>query len=162
MTTKEAIRKTLEFSWQITQDALKDLQDADLLVRSVPAANHIAWQLGHLIVSEHEALVALGHAAPDLPPGFVEAHARPAAGRNEPQHFGSKADYLALFGQVRAATIAALEATPAEAFDTPAPEKTREYAPTIGDLFLILGWHELMHVGQYAPVRRMLGKPILY
>ena len=35
-----------------------DLSDADLLVRPAPSANHIAWQLGHLIASERNLVEA--------------------------------------------------------------------------------------------------------
>ena len=47
----------------MTRGFVEDLTDAELLVRSVPKANHIAWQLGHSIVSTRRLLLAIGRQA---------------------------------------------------------------------------------------------------
>ena len=52
MGPKDVIRNVFRSNDYIMNDYLKDLNDEDLLVRAVPTANHIAWQLGHLIKSE--------------------------------------------------------------------------------------------------------------
>ena len=57
MNAREAIKLNLNSSNMICQGYLADLTDADLLVRPVPGANHIAWQLGHLLISEHDMVV---------------------------------------------------------------------------------------------------------
>src|SRR4051794_12554190 len=89
---------------------LSDLSDADLLVRPVPGANHIAWQLGHLIMSEGGLTKTCLPDAPypELPAGFTAVHAQTAATSESTQGFRTKAEYLDLFGKVRAATLAAL------------------------------------------------------
>jgi hypothetical protein len=160
MTAKDAIRNTINFCRQVTLGYLKDFTDADLLVRSVPAANHTAWQLGHLLVSERDMVAGLGHEMPDLPHGFTEAYAAEAATSNDPGKFSKKADYLDLMESMRAATLGALDATPEAALDKPAPEAMRSFAPTVGSVFMLVGTHELMHAGQFVPIRRKLGKPV--
>jgi hypothetical protein len=162
MTAKDAIKNTIDFCHRITLSYVMDLADADLLARSVPDANHIAWQLGHLIVSEHHMIGQLGHRMPELPAGFAEAHAAVAAKSDNPARFAKKAEYLSLMEKVRRATLAALDATPEADLDKPGPEPVRSYAPTIGACFTMVGTHELMHAGQYVPVRRKLGKPVLF
>jgi hypothetical protein len=62
---------------------------------------------------------------------------------------------------VRAATLSALDAASDVDFDKPGPESMRDYAPTLGSVFVMIGTHEIMHAGQYVPVRRKLGKPIV-
>ena len=52
MDTKQAIAFNLSSSEYLVNGYLADLQSSDLLVRPTPGANHIAWQLGHLIASE--------------------------------------------------------------------------------------------------------------
>ena len=52
MQAKDAIRNTFDMSDMVIDAYLKDLDDADLLVRPVVGMNHIAWQLGHLIKTE--------------------------------------------------------------------------------------------------------------
>ena len=61
---------------------------------------------------------------------------------------------------MRRATLAALDATPDEVLDNPSPQRMRDYAPTVGAVFALMAAHELMHAGQFVPVRRMLGKQI--
>ena len=57
---------------------IADLSDADLLVRPAPTANHIAWQLGHVIGSEQYFITKIGAAAslPKLPDGFTDQHGK--------------------------------------------------------------------------------------
>jgi hypothetical protein len=122
----------------------------------------LAWQLGHLISSESGLLesVCPGKAA-SLPEGFAEQHSKATSQEDDPAKFRSKADYLELFGQVRSATLAALAGLSDEALDAPAPEFLREHFPTVGHVFTLIGTHPMMHAGQFAVVRRQLGKPVL-
>ena len=49
MNAIEITASTLESTGQMLSMFLSDLSDADLLVCPVEGANHIAWQIGHLI-----------------------------------------------------------------------------------------------------------------
>ncbi len=160
MTAKDVIRKSLEMAHWVTNQYLEDLSDADLVQRPVPGANHIAWQLGHLLMSEREMVSSLGCTMPELPAGFEAAHSKEASGSDSRSGFGSKAQYLDHFKRMHAATLAALSATPDAQLDQPAPEPMRSYAPTVGDVFNMVGLHEMMHTGQFAVLRRKLGKPV--
>ena len=162
MTAKDAIKHTMDFCRQVTTSYLSDFSNADLMVRPVPQANHTAWQLGHLIASEHTMMSALGHEMPELPAGFVEAHSPESAPSDDPARFATKDEYLALMEKMRSASLAALDATPEADLEKPAPESMRSYAPTIGAALTLVGTHELMHAGQFVTVRRKLGKPVLF
>lgn len=161
MTSKDAIKGTIDLAHSVTTQFLSDMDDNDLMVRPVPSANHIAWQLGHLIASEHGMLSAVGVDMPALPKGFAEAHSKEAASSDDASNFNSKAEYLELMGRMHDATRAALDAMPDAELDKAAPEEMAGYAPTVGAVFNLIGAHELMHVGQFATVRRKQGKPIV-
>ncbi len=96
--------------YTVFAQSFRMLTDANLLVRSVPGTNHIAWQLGHAIAGTHEMLAALGHQAPALPEGFAEAHGKATAASNDPAKFLKKAEYLALAERMKAAAVAAVSA----------------------------------------------------
>ncbi len=162
MSPKEVIRQVIEFCHEVTGMYVNDLTDRELLVRPVPGGNHIAWQLGHLIGSDHFMLTELGHAAPALPAGFTERYTKETASSDDPAKFHSKSQYLALSDQMRQAALAAVEATPESVLEQPAPESMRSYAPTVTAALTMLGTHRLMHAGQFVPVRRKLGKPPLF
>jgi len=161
MTAKEVITNTIQLSHDVLTAYLGDLTDDDLLVRPVVGANHIAWQLGHLIVSEN-GLSEAGYAMPALPKGFAECHDQDSACSDDPQRFSTKDEYLRLLEKQRAATMAGLANTPEEKLDEPAPDSMREYAPTIGAMFNTVGLHEMMHAAQFALIRRKLGRSPLF
>src|SRR5262249_34682732 len=138
--------------------------DADLLVRPTPEANHIAWQLGHFIVSERGMVLAdLPNASfPELPAGFAQQHSKETQAINPPTGFATKAVYLDLFTRVRQATLGALETLRAADLDRPSPGPVAKFPPTVGALFLLVANHALMHGGQFSVVRRKLDKPVLF
>ncbi|MCR4411985.1 MAG: DinB family protein [Thermoguttaceae bacterium] len=162
MDAKDVLRQLVESCHLVVRSYVEDLTDADLLVRSVPGTNHIAWQLGHLAASTSQMLSMLGHDAGALPPGFAEAHSAQSAASDDPARFSSKAEYLSLADQSRAATLAAIEATPEAELDAPGPEPFREIAPSVASMLALAGTHWLMHAGQFVPIRRKLGKPPLF
>ncbi|HYT94622.1 MAG TPA: DinB family protein [Gemmataceae bacterium] len=164
MNARDVIQTSLNATKNMVDMYLADLSDADLLVRPVPVANHIAWQLGHLISSEPQ-LVKMGlpdAAYPTLPSGFAETHAQTAATTDSSPGFKTKAEYLDLFGKVRSATIAALAKLSDADLDRPTEGRMAKFAPTLGALFVLTSNHTLMHAGQFTVVRRKLGKPILF
>jgi hypothetical protein len=163
MNTKQALRTSIDGANMIWNGYLEDLSDADLLVRPVPGANHIAWQLGHCIAAENMMVNgAKPGAMPALPEGFEQKHSKETAASDNPKDFLTKAEYLKLAKEQRAATYALLETLSDADLDKPAPESMRSYCPTIGAIFSMQGTHWLMHAGQWAIIRRKLGKPALY
>lgn len=162
MDAKAALRQDVEFSSMLAHAYVDDLTDADLFVRSVPGANHIAWQLGHMITGTAQMIAAVGQPAPALPEGFADAHKAETAACDDPARFSTKATYLALMDKMKAASLAAIDATPDSVLDQPGPEAMREYAPTMGAVLGLLGGHWTMHLGQFVPIRRKLGKPALF
>jgi hypothetical protein len=162
MNAKDAIRGALQMNHHIAQTYLSDLSDADLLVRPVPGANHIAWQLGHLISAEAYFLTQIpGGRPPELPAGFDKQHNKETSGSDAAGGFKTKQEYLDLFEKVRARTLDALERIPDADLDKPHTGPMAKLIPTVGSIFLLAANHELMHAGQFAVVRRKLGKPIL-
>jgi uncharacterized damage-inducible protein DinB len=161
-TAKNILCGAVEGAHWITRAYVEDLSDADLLVRSVPGANHIAWQLGHLVDSTRKMLAGLGCEAFALPDGFSEAYTTATSTSDNPAKFATKAQYLAWMDQAKSASLAAIMATPDADLDKPGPEKMREYAPTIGAVLMLAATHWLMHAGQFVPVRRKLGKKPIF
>ena len=164
MNARDASKIALTSTKEMMGWYLGDLSDADLLVRPVPNANHIAWQLGHLISSETHLLgpQEIGAAWPELPAGFAEQHKKETAAMDPPRGFATKAAYVDLFNRVRDATLAAVEKLNDADFDKPTTGNMAKFAPNVGALLQLAANHTLMHVGQFTVVRRKLGKPVLF
>jgi hypothetical protein len=163
MTGTKAIQTALEATQFLLSRPLADLSDADLLVRPVPGANHIAWQIGHLITAEIGLVTSQIPEAkfPELPAGFKEAHAMDQAGADAGT-FLTKDEYVDLFNKTRAATIAAVAKLTDADLDKPTSGKMSAMAPTLGAWLLLVSNHTLMHGSQFSVVRRKLGKPVLF
>ena len=85
MNAKDAIRIALKTNHEILKMFLSDLSDADLLVRPVPGANHIAWQLGHLVSTEGRFQTMVPGGTPvELPAGFDKQHNKETAAADAP------------------------------------------------------------------------------
>lgn len=163
MTGVKTIQTALEATQFLFTAPLGDLSDTDLLVRPVPGANHIAWQIGHIISAEIGLVSSQIPESkfPDLPAGFKDAHAMDQAGADTGK-FLTKAEYVDLFNKVRAASIAATGNLTDADLDKPTSGKMAPMAPTLGAWLLLVSNHTLMHGSQFSVVRRKLGKPVLF
>lgn len=163
MNAHGAIRAALASAEMISLGYLNDLSDDDLLVRPVPGANHIAWQLGHLIAAENGMIEETRPGSmPALPADFRDKHNSDTAGSDDRRAFLSKDEYLRLYRQQREATLKTLDTLSEADFDRPAPERFRQYVDTVGSMFGMQASHWLMHAGQWAVIRRKLGRKPLF
>jgi uncharacterized damage-inducible protein DinB len=162
MNANDVLKHALRMNHNILTSYLKDLSDADLLVRPVPNANHIAWQLGHLITAEAQYFLPQvpGATPVELPAGFAKQHDKEMA--KSDAGFRTKEEYLSLFDKVRQATLAALDKVSEADLDKPTTGNVARIAATVGTLLYLIADHEMMHAGQFTVVRRKLGKPVLF
>lgn len=162
MDLKQAIQASLTQADFIVNGYLADLTDTELLARPCTGGNHIAWQLGHLIVSERYLVEqAAPGKMPPLPDDFGPRHMKETAAIDDAAAFLSKNDYLALAKKTRADTLAVLAEFPTADFDQPV-SKVPPFVKTAGELFLFVGPHWVMHAGQWAIIRRTLGRAPLF
>ena len=164
MKATQVLETTLNGSQFLLNQFLSDLSDADLLVRPVPNANHIAWQIGHLISSEIGLVRSqLPNAAyPELPAGFAEQDGRETAAQDPAKGFGTKEQYLTLFNRVREATKQTVNKLTDADLDRATTGQMAQIAPTLGAYMVLVSNHTLMHAGQFSAIRRKLGKPVLF
>ena len=160
MNAQQAIQISIDMGKMVSMSYLSDLTDAELMKRPCAGCNHIKWQIGHLIISEHSMIEGIAPGSmPKLPEGFASKYSKETAQSDAPEDFHTKAELLSTFEAVRAGTIAALSKLNDSDFDRPTGV---EYAPTVAAMFEIQGSHWLMHAGQWAVVRRQCGRAPLF
>ena len=163
MNSREAIKLSLDMGNMVGLAYLEDMTDDELMQRPDPGCNHINWQIGHLIAAEHQIIEGVAPGAmPALPDGFAKRYGKETATFDDAAAFDSKETLLSVFQQQRAATLAALEKQTDESLDAESPEPMRAYAPNVGAAFSMQGSHWLMHAGQWAVLRRKLGRAPLF
>ncbi|WP_435011113.1 DinB family protein [Tundrisphaera lichenicola] len=158
MDAKNMIRQSIDMADMAIGKYLDGLDDAGFLVRPIEGMNPIAWQLGHLIVSERGMNEAIKPGScPPLPEGFEAKHPRQPL---ESGDYLSKSEYLAVWKEQRDATRALLESLTDADLEAPAPESIRGFCPTVAHaLNMMAGIHPMMHAGQFVAVRRQLDMP---
>jgi hypothetical protein len=160
MHAKQLIRENLDLADKTTVLLLEGLSDDDLLVRSVPGANHVNWMLGHLVASENQMVdwVKLG-VMPALPAGFAERYDPKRSQIEDLTGWVVKDELLRLMREQRAGTLRALEATTDAELAAPGPEFIQSIVQTNAGIFELVAAHWQNHTGQWSVVRRKLGKP---
>ena len=163
MNSRDAIKASIDMGKMISMAYLQDLTDEEMLVRPHDGCNHIKWQLGHLISSEHQMIGGCVEGSmPPLPDGFTEKYTKETSKVDDPDFFHSKDELLQLFEQQRSATLAALDGLTDDDLDNPSPEAMQGYAPNWATAFVMQDAHWVMHAGQWAVIRRQLGRPPLF
>jgi hypothetical protein len=163
MNFKDAIRSSLRIADQLSQGYLADITPEEMFIPPVPDANHIAWQLGHLIVSErHLVEAAVPDSMPAIPEGFAEQHRRDATPSSNPDDYLTKDAYLELAKRVRAGTLAALDRLSEEDFNKPVTARVPPFVKCAGDCFVTIGPHWTLHAGQWVVTRRKLGRARMF
>ncbi len=73
MITHDAVEANLRMAHMLLHAYIEDFTDEELLVRPVAGANHVAWQLGHLICSEYSIISQVA----ELPRDMIRTRRRP-------------------------------------------------------------------------------------
>ncbi len=159
MESRGALKTGLEMADLVCMSYLNDLSDSDLMQRPHQHCNHINWQIGHLIASEHQMMSNLSnYPKVNLPDGFAAKYSKEAAASDNMGDFCSKSELMSAYKLQREATFKYLDACSDEDLDK---ATGIDYAPTIGVMIALQGSHWLMHCGQWVIVRRNLGKPVV-
>ena len=162
MNAQDILSSTYQTSTFVLKTYFSDLSDAELMHRPGPGCNHLAWQLGHLIASETSLLNSVcPDAAAELPAGFAERYAKDKANNDSPSAFDTKEEYLRLLDLNQAAALKSIASVSESQLDESGPEFLKPMFPTVGSVLMLVATHALMHAGQFVPVRRSLGKPVL-
>jgi hypothetical protein len=137
---------------------LKDFSDSEMFFRPAKGANHATWQMGHLCNS---TLGMVKGCDPTVAFSFEDdsRFGKSKAPIDDAAFFPAKAEIMERFDKAME-TAAAWVAKLSDAdLAKPSPERLKGFAPTIGNVALLLGAHPLLHIGQFSVMRRALGKP---
>jgi hypothetical protein len=155
----------IKFAREYTHRFLPGLSDDEWFWCPSELVTHIAWQVGHLAVSQYNLTMRRirGRTAADeklIPDRFIDAFKLGSTPDASPANNPPLAEIRRVFDAVYRQALSELAARTDAELDVPVEQphpvfKTKleavEYNPP----------HELVHAGQIALLRRMMGKPPL-
>lgn len=151
----------LRFARAYTVDLIKDLDEGLWFRQPAEGITHIAWQVGHIAASQHSLCLRRIHGErPEdnrlLPEGFRELFGKGSVPVADPDASPTVVQIRKVFDDVHAAALASCsgltEDTLEEAVDPPHPAFSNKFGA-----IRFAADHELIHAGQIALLRRLLG-----
>ncbi len=152
-------------SRNFTQSFLKDLTAAEWYWSPAELTTHVAWQVGHLAVAQYNLCLRRirDRTTADealIPDGYLDAFklgSQPAADRAKVPPLD---EINRVFEAVYQQALAELAGHSDAEFDQPVEQPHPVFKTKLG----AIEWcsqHELVHAGQIALLRRLMGKPPL-
>jgi hypothetical protein len=163
MNAIDSIKYTLKLTDMIVGMYLGDLTQDEMMKRPCEGGNHITWQIGHLLHSTiGVAADAMSTPLPALPEGFADKYTKETAASDNLADFHTKDELMSLYATQRDALLAALDTLNDEELNQSIPKHWEQIAHTSGELQAFQPLHWMMHAGQWAVIRRQLGRPPMF
>lgn len=160
-----AIRR-IEFSRNYMLTLLDDLSDDDWFWTPENYTTHIAWQVGHIAMSEY-GLTLFQQRGRDreidaelMSSKFRKQFMRGTTPSTDRENHPRPTEILEVLGRVHEQMRKEIVTFDGPELDEPLGPPTSAYASRYGAL-LFAGDHEMLHAGQIGMLRRMMGKPAL-
>jgi len=165
MSPRESALERIRWSRKFTEQFLPDLMPAEWFWSPAQYPTHVAWQVGHLAVAQYNLCLrrVRGRIAEDeslISEPFIEVFkfgSTPVPTRIE--NLGSE-EIKRVFDAVHVQSLAELEKRSDAELNEPLENPHPRFATKLGAVEFC-SQHELVHAGQIAMLRRLMGKPPL-
>lgn len=158
---RDAVAGQMEFARNYTHNLLEAIPDELWNVIPQGATSHVAWQVGHLAVSQYGLMLfrQRGRAEGDLElmPGWLrKKFGRGTTPSADPAENPSRSELLATLNAIHEASMAAIKTFAAQQLAEPTEMPFAVYPIKLGAL-LFCPLHESIHSGQIGMLRRLHG-----
>ena len=164
-TQLQAATERLEMARRRVHEFTDDLTPEEWFWHPAEFMTHIAWQVGHLTVSQYNLCLRRlrGRTKEDealIPDAFIEPFklgSQPVAGA---EHYPPLAEIRRVFDAVHEQSLKEFAGRTDEDLDVPVEQPHPVFKTKLGAIDYAPS-HEMVHVGQIALLRRLMGKPAL-
>ena len=148
-----------------TEQFLKDLTDAEWYWSPPQFTTHVAWQVGHLAVSQYSLCLrrVRGRTTADeslISDAYIDAFKLGSKPVSEPEKNLPLDEIRHVFEAVHKQSIHELGGRSDAELDEPLEQPHPRFKTKLGAVEFC-AQHELVHAGQIAMLRRLMGKPPL-
>jgi len=156
---KDVILAQLATSEFLINQMTADLTDEEYFKVAIPGTNHAAWLVGHVAVSHDRIASPACGRAPRTDQSTQELFMAGSTCHADASKYPSRSAIDALYRENQAHAIESLKGFDDGKWDAPSPEGwNKEFFPTLGSLWTLIGTHPYWHVGQLTVCRAALGK----
>lgn len=161
---KDVIIEQLQSGQLLIEKLTEDLSDAEYFVPPIEGANHVGWILGHMACSEDWASSLITGTRLRIPQSVHEVFKGGSKCIPDASKYPSRKEMDELFYNNRADTVEVLKTFDDDKWGDPSPEDVpRDFFPTLGSLWGMVGTHQFWHIGQITVCRAaMKKKPVLF
>ena len=157
----EAAIEQINFARNYTLELLAATPEKDWFFIPSGLTSHLAWQVGHLAVSQYGLLMfrIRGRHPDDLdliPGRFRKAYSRQSTPSSDTEKQPTAAELMDRLAEVHARSLKEIKKTDAEIFLEPVDMPYAAYPNKLGAV-LFCPLHEQIHAGQIGLIRRALG-----
>src|SRR5262249_10869920 len=150
------------FARRYTLGLLDSIDQADWFRMPAEGVTHVAWQVGHLAFAQYRlALERVRGPRPDdadlLPETLLRLFGRESVPDPDPARYPAASGTRAAFARVHERVLRDLPGHPEADLDPPV-EPPHRVAKNKLEVLFWCGQHELIHAGQIALLRRLLGQ----
>ena len=148
-----------------TKQFLKDLTDAEWIWSPPQYTTHMAWQVGHITVAQYSLCLrrVRGRTKADeslISDAFIEAFKPGSKPVAEPEKNPSLDEIRRVFDAVHQHSVDELSGRSEAELDEPLADPHPRFK-TKFEAIEFSAFHEMVHAGQIAVLRRLMGKPPL-
>jgi hypothetical protein len=160
MSLAESLAQQLEFARGFTLPFLSELHPDDWFRMPMEGVTHIAWQVGHIAVSQAGLICGrVGSEPPEnwpYPADWGPLFGRGSTPEADVARYPSASDLRQVFDRVFEKSLARLRETADSVFNEPVNPPHRAFHDKFGAA-RFAAYHEFVHAGQIALLRRLLG-----
>ena len=157
MDVKEHLVAQLDKSRTFTLGLADDFEGDQLVHQVFEGSNHCLWILGHLAVTDNAVIGQIDPAKSIALEGYWGTVGMGSTPVPDASQYPTRDDLLAVLAERRAVLLELVSGLTDADLDRATTGPFADFAPTIGELLRMVGWHEVMHAGQLSVVRRSLG-----
>jgi len=162
MELRDHARHSLTFSRRLLEGMLASFKTPEDWVFQVhPKANHALWITGHLALVDNSFISKFRPALSMKPDGWDALFSFGSQPKPDASVYPGPEEALGYFRQRRQTLLSVLEKLSADELRGPAPAAGERSplagAPSIGQAFIFIAFHEGMHSGQLTVAHRALG-----
>jgi hypothetical protein len=165
MSRRETALERIRWSRKFTEQFLPDLTPAEWFWSPEQYPTHVAWQVGHLAVAQYNLCLRRqrGRTAADeslISDAFIEAFKFGSQPANDRAQYPPLDEIKRVLDRVHEQSLSELEKCSDADLDEPLADPHPRFATKLGAVEFC-SQHELVHAGQIAMLRRLMGKPPL-